>query len=446
KDVWFAWKAIWVLRHPLSGAPPSGDPPLSGEKENFDKAEELYAETPMNWHDSVGSNALINGYLKMGKLDQAVRVFEGMMEKDVVSWSSMVDGYCRNGRLGEARVLFDRMEGKNVVTWTVMINGYVKMACFEDGFGCIDAVNNVFCTMKERDVVSWNSLIAGYVQAEEIKEAYKLFKEVPDKDVVSWTTMITGFSSRGMTGKSTELFKMMPEKDDVPWTALISGFVNNGECEEAIHWFIAGLAIKPRLASTCSCFENGYGTRFPHSRVWGALLGATRNHVRLELAKLAAQHLSELEPHNAAPYVVLFDLYSVSGNMKDEEQVRIAKKLKGIKKSPGCSWIMVQDKVTCSFQETDSVQSVFLVVGNSSSMMVLAIIVMLFRTITVMTLLVAFSFYGANQLKFHWVECYEKLLVGSVLCLVGVLTLVFHHHDGDVSSTGEHLHRKLIAI
>ncbi|QCE01513.1 uncharacterized protein LOC114195198 [Vigna unguiculata] len=91
---------------------------------------------------------------------------------------------------------------------------------------------------------------------------------------------------------------------------------------------------------------------------------------------------------------------------------------------------------------------VFLAVGNSSSMMVLAIVVLLFSTITVMTSLVALSFYGASQLKFHWVERYDKLLVGSVLCLVGVLTLLFHDHDhGDVISIGEqHSHRKIITF
>ncbi|OVA18884.1 hypothetical protein BVC80_8505g12 [Macleaya cordata] len=91
---------------------------------------------------------------------------------------------------------------------------------------------------------------------------------------------------------------------------------------------------------------------------------------------------------------------------------------------------------------------VFLAVGNSSSMMVLAIIVLLFSTITVMTSLVALSFYGASQLKFHWVERYDKLLVGSVLCFVGILTLLFHDHDHDhnENSIGEHLHRKLIGL
>ncbi|KAF8661920.1 hypothetical protein HU200_056886 [Digitaria exilis] len=108
---------------------------------------------------------------------------------------------------------------------------------------------------------------------------------------------------------------------------------------------------------------------------------------------------------------------------------------------------------------------VFLAVGNSSSMMILAIIVLLFRfsssltpllldillvvsacsTITVMTSLVALSFYGASQIKFHWVERYDKILVGTVLCLVGILTYVFHHHDGDEHSLHEHVYWKLVS-
>lgn len=67
-----------------------------------------------------------------------------------------------------------------------------------------------------------------------------------------------------------------------------------------------------------------------------------------------------------------------------------------------------------------------------------------------MTSLVALSFYGASQLKFHWVERYDKLLVGSVLCLVGILTLLFHdhdhHHGGVGGSSVEQLHRKLVVL
>lgn len=68
-----------------------------------------------------------------------------------------------------------------------------------------------------------------------------------------------------------------------------------------------------------------------------------------------------------------------------------------------------------------------------------------------MTSLVALSFYGASQLKFHWVERYDKVLVGSVLCLVGILTLIFHDHDHahahDANGVSiENPRRKLIAF
>ncbi|XP_073100256.1 uncharacterized protein [Elaeis guineensis] len=89
---------------------------------------------------------------------------------------------------------------------------------------------------------------------------------------------------------------------------------------------------------------------------------------------------------------------------------------------------------------------VFLAVGNSSSMMVLAIVVLLFSTLIVMISLVALSFYGASQLKFHWVEHYDKLILGSVLCLVGVLTFVLHDHDGEEHLVVEDVPRKLIVL
>lgn len=80
---------------------------------------------------------------------------------------------------------------------------------------------------------------------------------------------------------------------------------------------------------------------------------------------------------------------------------------------------------------------VFLAVGDSSKeTMFVAVFVLLLSTMTVMMTLVAISFYGTSQLKFHWVEKYDKLLVGTVLCMVGILTHLFHHHDhgsfGDV--------------
>ncbi|XP_060209425.1 pentatricopeptide repeat-containing protein At1g53600, mitochondrial [Lycium barbarum] len=530
--------------------------------ERVDMAENLYVRTPMVFREPVCSNVLINGYLKVGNLDYAIRVFDGMVKKDIVSCSALIDGYSKNGRVIEARGLFDTMKERNEVTWGAMIDGYMKNCCFEDGFdlflrmrrqsdvrlqptmltivleacgrfsrhrqgyqvhglvsrlgfefdvflgnslitmysrfGCVDAAKSVFDSMLRKDVISWNSLISAFVQAGNLEEGYELFKRAPEKDVVSWTAMITGFSEKGLTEKCVDLFKMIPEKDDVAWTALISSFVNKGEYEEAFRWFIKmlrssvrpnpltlssmlsasagmamlnqGLQIHARVLkmdmefnlsiqsslismySKCGSLDDAYRIfkfiNFPnivsfnamitgfaqngyakealklfhqlqnegeqpnsitflgvlsacmhaglveegwnyfksmrslyniepepdhytsmvdilgraglldeavnlinsmpcktHSGVWGALLSASKTHLRLDLAKLAAQRISDLEPSSAAPYVVLSDLYCIVGKKNDEEQIRLAKKLKRIKKIPGCSWVLLKNNI-----------------------------------------------------------------------------------------------------
>lgn len=523
----------------------------------FDMAKKLHREKPV----VVSSNVLINGYLKVGRIEDAVRIFDGMEEKDVVSWSSMIDGLCRVGNVVGARRLFDKMPERNVVTWTTMINGYMKMENFKDGFilflnmrregvevnattltvlfeacGCfdrygegiqihglvlslgfdldaylansmitmysrcysIDAAAKIFDLMVKKDIVTWNSLIAGYVQSGNVEKAFSLFENMPQKDVVSWTTLISGFASKGMIDESIGLFQMMPEKDDIAWTAVISGLVSNEEYEIAFRWFIEMLqkVVKPNPL-TLSCVlsaaasvailsqglqihalvtkmsmeydlsiqnslvsmyskcgnvadalkmfhyikvpnvvtynsiitglaQNGLGKEAlklfmkmqdeyvvpnhitflgvlsacvhvglveegrryfdlmrslygiqpepdhyaclvdllcragmfneavslissmpfdPHQGVWGALLGASWTHLRLDVAELAAQNLFELEPNSATPYVVLSNLHSISGDKRKNELIRSMKISRGIRKSPGCSWIIVKDKV-----------------------------------------------------------------------------------------------------
>ncbi|KAF6166728.1 hypothetical protein GIB67_005604 [Kingdonia uniflora] len=47
----------------------------------------------------------------------------------------------------------------------------------------------------------------------------------------------------------------------------------------------------------------------PDSFVWGALLGACRNHGNAELAEITAKHVSELEPKSAGSSLLMSSLY-----------------------------------------------------------------------------------------------------------------------------------------
>jgi pentatricopeptide repeat protein len=264
------------------------------------EAQAVYGEMPPRWRDPVGSNAMIWGYLRAGELGMALRVFDGMVERDVISWSAMVDGLCKYGTVSEARRLFDAMPERNVVSWTSMIRGYVKRGMHRDGLllfldmrregvqvnmitlsvvldGCAQAslvdegiqvhclmirmgfvmdiflddsliimysrfgsmvdARRVFAFMKQKDIVSWNSLITGYVQNNMIEDAHVLFKLMPERDAISWTSMVVGFANRGWMRESVELFEQMPVKDEIAWAAVISSLIANGNHVSAVRWF-----------------------------------------------------------------------------------------------------------------------------------------------------------------------------------------------------------------
>lgn len=58
-----------------------------------------------------------------------------------------------------------------------------------------------------------------------------------------------------------------------------------------------------------------------------------------------AELLFELEPKNAATYVLLSNMYAIVGRWNDIERVRKKMKDKSVKKNPGCSWIEVNKQV-----------------------------------------------------------------------------------------------------
>jgi len=59
------------------------------------------------------------------------------------------------------------------------------------------------------DVVTWNSMLAGLVRKGEVKDAEKMFDEMPKRDVVSWSSMIMGYVQNGKLEDGLECFRLM---------------------------------------------------------------------------------------------------------------------------------------------------------------------------------------------------------------------------------------------
>ncbi|XP_057544327.1 pentatricopeptide repeat-containing protein At2g13600 [Amaranthus tricolor] len=59
--------------------------------------------------DIFVGNALIDLYMKCGSVQEALRVFHSMVERDLVSWNAMIVGYAQNGYAVEALEMYKRM-------------------------------------------------------------------------------------------------------------------------------------------------------------------------------------------------------------------------------------------------------------------------------------------------------------------------------------------------
>ncbi|KAM1484105.1 hypothetical protein TB2_035331 [Malus domestica] len=83
----------------------------------------------------------------------------------------------------------------------------------------------------------------------------------------------------------------------------------------------------------------------PTPGAWGALLGACRVHKNVDLAKIAANKLFEIEPDNRGNYVLLSNILVTAKRWEEASETRKLMRDGGITKTPGCSWVQLKNRV-----------------------------------------------------------------------------------------------------
>ncbi|KAL6205962.1 hypothetical protein ACLB2K_023213 [Fragaria x ananassa] len=340
----------------------------------------------------VSWNSLIAGYVQCAEIEVAFKLFEMMPEKDVVTWTVLISGFSSKGMTKKAIQLFLLMPDKDDVAWTALVSGfvnneeYVEALCWFikmlrstikpnpltlssvlSASASLAALNegmqihsfslkvNMECNLSVQ-----NALVSMYSKCGNVIDASRIFTNIVSPNTVSFNSMITGFAQNGFGEEALNLFWSMQnegcEPNQITFLGVLSACVHVGLVKEGRQFFYSMQSlhnIEPgpdhyacmvdllgRSGLLDEAVELIYSMPFePHAGVWGALLSASRTHLRPDLAELASRHLIKSEPDNAAPYVVLSNIYSSLEKVKDEDQVRMTKKTKGVKKSPGCSWV-----------------------------------------------------------------------------------------------------------
>lgn len=314
-------------------------------------------------------NALVDMYAKCGDFaaaENSFRVATGSGDDEIL-WNTMIAGYAQNGRSKEAVSAFHQMRRENLkpnlVTYVCILPAVAYLAALREGLTLHCGVIKVGF---ESHVAVGNSLIDMYSKCGRVDLAREFFDRMGSKDVVSWNAMISGLAAHGLGEDAVDLFSRMPENSVVPdsisFLAVLSACRHGGLVGEGRRIFDSmGSDRSPGpnlehyacmvdlLGRSCRLDEAWDLIRTmpmaPDAAVWGALLGACRMHSNAWMGEVALKNLVRLEPQNAAHYVVLSSIYAQLGRWADARSVRKTMGRAGLTKTPGCSWVEVENGI-----------------------------------------------------------------------------------------------------
>lgn len=289
--------------------------------------KEIYDHLAQNGYkdDVTLQNCLINVYAKCDQIEEALKIFNSMSEKDVVSWTIIISALGANGNSEEALKTFDQMikEGfmpdDTAITCILDICGRQGMIndalnifkSMETRFGIKPNKKHYTCLLRdcadnkllelgkwlheeivknrcEEDAILKNCLINMYAKCGQIEQALKIFDSLnsSEKNIAIWTTIISAYGENGKAEEAYQMFQQMVSEGFMPnektITCILEACASDGNVETAVQ--------------IVSSMEREYGIK-PNAVHYSCLLTACADNKALELGKWTHHHLVKNHCH-----------------------------------------------------------------------------------------------------------------------------------------------------
>ncbi|KAF5958553.1 hypothetical protein HYC85_005778 [Camellia sinensis] len=235
----------------------------------------------------IQTNSLINLYSKCGQIEIARRMFDRMLERNVVSWSALMAGYLHSGFPLEVFGLFKALALEEVLRPNEYILATVLSCCsdtvlFIEGRQChgyvlksglvfhqyvknsltymysmcsdVEGAMSVLNSVPGSDVFTYNSIINGLVEHGYLSEALEVLGRMADlklglqvhnrmlKSNVEFDEFVSSaiidmYGKCGEISMARSVFDAMQTRNVVSWTAMLAACLQNGCFEEALKLF-----------------------------------------------------------------------------------------------------------------------------------------------------------------------------------------------------------------
>lgn len=321
------------------------------------------------------SNTLIDMYGKCKYVDDAAKIFEYMVEKDIFSWNTLLSVLEQSGDHHGTVEFFHRMldvgARPDLITVTIVLPACSNLAALLHvkeihRYMIVNGLGNSSNVNEFDKLLVNNTLMDVYVKCGSMRYAYMVFDKMNIRDVASWNIMIMGFGMHGHGKEALSMFDFMcAEKiapDVVTFIGVLSACSHAGLLSQGREYLLQmeslyGLvptiehyACVVDMLGRAGQLDEAYELLLTmpidsNAVAWRAFLAACQIHGNTYFAEVAAKHIFELDPKHCGNYVLMSNVYGATGQYEAASNLRLTMKGQKINKKPGSSWIEVNNRV-----------------------------------------------------------------------------------------------------
>ncbi|WOL03879.1 pentatricopeptide repeat-containing protein [Canna indica] len=330
-----------------------------GRRGLVESAKRIFDE--MREKNVVTLNAMITTYAKAGDLVSARRIFDTMPERDLISWSSIITGYSQANYFSQALALFRQMQKAKVEPDEIVVVSVLSACAHLGALNLGKWIHNYIRKKKIKvDVYVANSLIDMYSKCGCVMDAFDIFKEMKERDTMSWSIIMLGFADNGHVNRALQIFSDMLKEgyqpNDVTFLGVLIACARSGLVEKGLKYFNSmkeDYGLQPHmkhygcvvdLLSRSGKLDEAYNfikemPMTPDPIIWRTLLAACHIYNNVDLAEIATEKLSKLDPCNSGNYILMSNTYASANRWNDAMEIREKMQDIDVRKLPGCSLI-----------------------------------------------------------------------------------------------------------
>lgn len=177
----------------------------------------LVIKSGLLYADAFAGTALLGLFGRHGCLEEAIRVFDEIPQKNLVTWNSMISLFGQNGLSEECILMFRELMGTELTlseySFVGILSGFVceqDLVLGEQIHGLLIKSGFEFVVFVANPLMNMYGKCSGSYLAE------KLFEEMPFRDIVSWNTIIGAQARNDRPGRALELFFKIYMSDCLP--------------------------------------------------------------------------------------------------------------------------------------------------------------------------------------------------------------------------------------